>query len=992
MAEKSKNGIAHRLLIGFSSIILLFIAFGVISLIEIRTLSKVTRTIYNHPLVVSNASLAATVSMIKMHRSMKDVALFDFPTKIKITINSMNEQERMVFKSLDTVKKNILGDEGQKLENESRHLFVTWKPIREEVIKLVSKGQREEAAKITIGKGADHVAKLENKMLELTSYARNKATGFILQGEKVRSRIMKTTIILISIGLLLSVFIAFFTIRRTQAAEEALRESEENIAITLNSIGDAVIVTDTEGNVIRMNPIAEKLTGWNLSEAKGRPLDEVFNIINEETRQRVESPVEKVLREGVIVGLANHTILISKHGTEYPVDDSGAPILDEQGKIRGIVLVFRDVSEKKQAEEVLRESEERFRNLIEGSIQGILIHRNHKPLFINQMWADMHGYTVEEILKMESVVSLMSIQDQARMVEYKNARLRGEYVPADYDYQGVRKDGSLVWLENRVMVVNWDGQPAIQSTIYDISKRKKAEEGLRESEERYRSLIELNPDGIYVCREGKIIYANQAAIDIWGAKSEDEVIGKTVFNLIHPDYREKAKERSRLVTEKGVSVPLIDFKYLRLDKGETHVQAIASPVIFGGEPAVLSTVRDITKQRKAEMEKEGLENQLQQAQKMEAIGTLAGGIAHDFNNILSPIMIHSEMAMMDLSPDSPIRNSLEQIFKAGERARDMIKQVLAFSRQRQEEKAPIKIGFILKEVVRLLRSSIPTTIDIRHSIETEADTVLADPTRIHQVLLNLCTNASYDMREKGGALEIELDDLNLDSETVSQFEDLNPGSYLSLTVTDNGHGIDPEVIERIFEPYFTTKDVGEGTGMGLAVVHGIVKSHGGDITVKSELGKGTTFQILFPKYEEDIPKVSEPTVQFHRGTERILLVDDEKAAVDAIQPMLKNLGYQLTVRTSSIEALEAFHHKPNAFDLVITDQTMPNMTGKDLAKKIMSIRPDIPIILCTGFSEQVDKDTAEAMGIRAFVMKPIVMREMANIIRQVLDKKLDSGV
>jgi PAS domain S-box-containing protein len=857
MAEKNRNVAVYRLLIGsFSSIVLLFIAFGVISLVEIRTLSDVTRTIYNHPLVVSNASLGATVSMIKIHRSMKDVALFDFPTKINITINSMNEQERMVFKSLDIVKDKILGDEGQKLENETRHLFVTWKPIREEVIKLVSKGQREEAAKITIGKGADHVAKLENKMLELSSYARNKATGFILLGEKVRSRIMKTTIILISIGLLLSVFIAFFTIRRTQAAEEALRESED-----------------------------------------------------------------------------------------------------------------------------------RFRNLIEGSIQGILIHRNHKPLFINQMWADMHGYMVEEILKMESVVPLMSIQDQARMVEYKKARLRGEYVPADYDYQGVRKDGSLVWLENRVMVVTWHGQPAIQTMIYDISMRKKAEEGLRESEERYRSLIELNPDGIYVCREGKIIYTNQAAIDIWGAKSEDEVIGKTVFDLIHPDYREKAKERSRLVAEKGISVPLTDFKYHRLDKGETHVQAIASPVIFGGKPAVLSTIRDITKQRKAEMEKEGLENQLQQAQKMEAIGTLAGGIAHDFNNILSPIMIHSEMAMMDLPPDSPIRYSLEQIFKAGERARDMIKQVLAFSRQRQEEKAPIKIGFILKEVVRLLRSSIPTTIDIRHSIETEADTVIADPTQIHQVLLNLCTNASYDMREKGGVLEIELDDLNLDSETVSQFEDLNPGSYLRLTVKDTGHGIDPEVIERIFEPYFTTKGVGEGTGMGLAVVHGIVKSHGGYITAKSELGKGTTFQILFPKYEEDIPKVSEPTVRFHQGTERILFVDDEKAVVDAIQSMLENLGYKVTGRTSSIEALEAFRNNPQGFDLVITDMTMPNMTGKDLAKELMSIRQDISIILCTGFSDQIDEKIAKKMGISTFVMKPIVMRDMANTIREVLDKK-----
>ena len=436
----------------------------------------------------------------------------------------------------------------------------------------------------------------------------------------------------------------------------------------------------------------------------------------------------------------------------------------EELKIR-VKELEEEAVRSKQVEKALWESEERFSNLIEGSIQGILIHRDHKPLFINEAWAAMHGYTSEEILQMESVVSLMSSQDQTRMIEYKNARLRGETAPKDYEYQGVRKDGSLVWLENRVSIINWDGQPAIQTTIYDISERKKAEEELRsseeryrtvidaagrsgeaiivnqernkkeavcvfsndaafkitgytqkelsvlswfnilhpdyreaardrykkrmdgedipgifelsiirkdgsevfvegssirtefqdksalvtffrditeekgkegklkESEERYRRLIELNPDGIYVSREGRIIYVNQATIDIWGAKSEEELIGKTIFDLIHPDFREKAKQRYRLMVEKGISVPLIDFIFLRLDGGETHVQAIASPVNFRGETAILTAVRDITDQRKAEMEKEKLENQLRQSYKMEAIGTLAGGIAHDFNNI-----------------------------------------------------------------------------------------------------------------------------------------------------------------------------------------------------------------------------------------------------------------------------------------------------------------------------------------------------------------------
>ena len=373
---------------------------------------------------------------------------------------------------------------------------------------------------------------------------------------------------------------------------------------------------------------------------------------------------------------------------------------------------------------------------------------------------------------------------------------------------------------------------------------------------------------------------------------------------------------------------------------------------------------------------------------MESIGSLAGGIAHDFNNILSPIMIHSEMAMMELPPDNPVQHNLKEIFKAGGRARDMVKQILAFGRQKQQERIAVKLGSILNEVLKLVRSTIPRTIDIRHNIKAKTDTVLVEPTQIHQVMLNLCTNASHAMREKGGVLEIELDELDLNSEAIIQFDGLSPGYYLRVTVRDTGQGIDPEVIGRIFDPYFTTKGPGEGTGMGLSVAHGIVKSHGGDITVESAPGKGTTFRVLFPKYEGEIIGDPESIVQHAKGTERILFVDDEKAVVDAIKPMLENLGYNVIARTSSIEALEAFRNDPDAFELVITDQTMPNMTGKDLAKELMSIRPDIPIILCTGFSEQIDEKKAMLQGIRSFVMKPIVMGEIATTIREVLDPAL----
>ncbi len=402
---------------------------------------------------------------------------------------------------------------------------------------------------------------------------------------------------------------------------------------------------------------------------------------------------------------------------------------------------------------------------------------------------------------------------------------------------------------------------------------------------------------------------------------------------------------------------------------------------------LMKTTTSIDELNKEIVERKKLEAQLQQSQKMESIGTLAGGIAHDFNNILSPIMIHSEMVMMKLSPDSSIQFNLKEILKAAERATDMVKQILTFSRQKKGKRAAIKINPTLKEVLEMLRSSIPTTIDIHQDLKAESDIVLADPTQIHQILLNLATNAAHAMREKGGTLKVSLVQEDLDSEAVTEYSDLNPGSYLKLIVSDTGSGIDDETMQRIFEPYFTTKGPGEGTGMGLAVIHGIVKNYGGDITVESELGKGTTFNVYLPRIEADVSPVEEPSVQLPKGTERILFVDDEKAAVDAIQPMLENLDYKVTARTSSIEALEAFLNKPDAFDMVITDMTMPNMTGKDLAKEIMAIRSDIPVILCTGFSEQIDENKAKAMGISAFVMKPIVIRQIANTIREVLDKK-----
>jgi CheY-like chemotaxis protein len=369
---------------------------------------------------------------------------------------------------------------------------------------------------------------------------------------------------------------------------------------------------------------------------------------------------------------------------------------------------------------------------------------------------------------------------------------------------------------------------------------------------------------------------------------------------------------------------------------------------------------------------------------MEAIGTLAGGIAHDFNNILSVIIGYTELILMNGDVDGEVRQNLKEIFNASKHARDMVKQILAFSRQNKQERKPIQVAHIVKEAIKMLRASLPTTISIQQYIEKNTEIIEADPTHIHQVLMNLCTNAAHAINEKDGVLEIHLGNIDLDQKAAADIPGLKTGSYLKLSVKDSGEGIHPEVQQQIFNPYFTTKEKGEGTGLGLAVVQGIVKSNNGAVTVESEVGKGAAFHVYFPTINRKLTPDDEISTPLPLGCEHILLVDDEQPLVEIGRQMLERLGYSVATRTSSIEALELFKVDPNRFDLVITDIVMPNLTGDKLAKKIINIRSDIPVVLCTGYSEKFTRQNASEMGIVSFLMKPLVMRDLANTVRQAL--------
>ena len=389
--------------------------------------------------------------------------------------------------------------------------------------------------------------------------------------------------------------------------------------------------------------------------------------------------------------------------------------------------------------------------------------------------------------------------------------------------------------------------------------------------------------------------------------------------------------------------------------------------------------------QKSEEEKTVLFSRLQQAQKMESIGTLAGGIAHDFNNILFPIIGYTEMAIGDAPDDGPLLRYLEETLMAANRAKELVQQILTFSRQSHQDQMPLRVQSIIKEVSKLLRSSLPATIEIQLTGDNDCGQVLADPSQIHQIIMNLATNAYHAMRENGGVLSIKLCELEIKDGDYHQFPEVNPGLFVELTVSDTGHGMDRSVIDRIYDPYFTTKKSGEGSGLGLSVVHGIVKDCNGYIAVDSEPGRGSTFRVYLPKIAADEPVERKACIKdLPMGSETVLLVDDEDQIVNLEKQILERLGYQVVACTSSLDAFAAFQKSPKAFDLVITDQTMPKLTGMELANKILKIRPDTPIILSTGFTEISTEQKAKLEGISEFVRKPVVMADLARAIRKVL--------
>ena len=513
----------------------------------------------------------------------------------------------------------------------------------------------------------------------------------------------------------------------------------------------------------------------------------------------------------------------------------------------------------------------------------------------------------------------------------------------------------------------------------------KTQTDFKKSEERYQDLYNNAPDMyVSVCAKTATILECNHTISNELGYSREELIGRSVFSLYMPDSAKYAKNIAFPQFLKTGAVTVEEMQLKRKNGSPLYVSLNATAVRDGKGNIIRSRSiwRDITQQIK-------LKQRLLQAQKVESIGKLAGGIAHDFNNILSPIIGMSELLLEDLPPRSLEYENAEEICRAGRRGSELVKQILAFSRQSERMMVPTHIQNILREVMKLCRSTIPVNIELNQDIQMDCGMVLADPTQIHQVAMNIIANAYHAVKLKGGMISVRLAETVMDS--FSMKTDLEPGKYAVFSVSDTGHGISPDIIDKIFDPYFTTKGMGEGTGLGLSVVYGIIQDHKGAVFVNSEIGKGTTFEFYFPLYRQSgQTEIKQEVKSSPTGNERILLVDDEQAVLKLEQQILERLGYQITSKLSSIEALEAFKSDPGSFDLVISDVTMPKMTGDELARELISIRPDIPIILCTGFSQRIDEEKAHAIGVRGFLMKPIAISKIANIIRRIFDESENS--
>lgn len=763
--------------------------------------------------------------------------------------------------------------------------------------------------------------------------------------------------------------------------ESSLRHERDLIERMMETSPAGIVRVDAAGLIVYANNRAEKILGICQSEAEGRTYDDPNWKI---TDFKGNPFPEKNLPFNLVKQTAK-SVMDIRHAIEWPdgrrvlLSINAAPLFNEHESFDGIVATIEDITEKLQTEQNYQML---FREMIDGfALHEILCDHHGHPvdyrfLAVNPAFERLTGLTGKDLIG-KTVLEILPGTERYWIESYGQVALTGKPV----FFENYSQD-----LDRYFQVSAFSPAKNQFACIFvDITERKNSERALWESKQVFEKVFNSQLDAIFVLNSenpARILECNEAATKIFGYTAE-AMSGETIDKLhVSDSHRKTFLNHLNSAVEKHGHLSDFEFQMKRKDgtvfPSEHTMLELKNDA--GERIGWVAVVRDLTLRKE-------MESRLQQAQKMEAIGCLAGGIAHDFNNLLFPIVGMSELLLEDLPAGSSEAENVKVIFKSAIRGSELVKQILAFSRQSDHEVAPVQAQLIIKEVIKLCRSTIPNNIKIRQNIQSDCGWIRADPTQLHQVAMNLITNAYHAVEEAAGEIIIELKEILLSDDDLMT-SPLEPGHYALLSVSDTGYGIDPKIMNKIFEPYFTTKEKGKGTGLGLAMVYGIVKEHRGDIKVYSESGKGTTVNVYLPIAEKSSEKKQTEKAEFSQtGNERILLVEDEEPIAKLEQQMLERLGYTPSLYLDSGQALEAFRKDPHSFDLVITDMAMPKMTGEQLTNELISIRPDIPVIICTGFSKRIDDAKAAAMGASGFLMKPVIKSEMAEMIRKVLGDK-----